>query len=381
MSTELVLKTIRLFVSALLFLAVVNIIGVDLREVHQFVLLLGTMVIFALLLRNIWLTLFIWWTVFLYSYFKFQIGNIYVFNIFLGTMLYFLTKVAFKKEHIDFLLKMVLWFVGANVVYMIFQVLGFDFIYKLRHVSNDGLIGLLENREPVGFMGYKACTAIVMVIGMPILMTRQWKHAIWYGLGLFIPIYVSRSSGALAAGILVTLLVLWYKVSRKVFYGAVISLLVLGSLYVWKVDAPMGTLPTRIYQWRETLKDCIIHPVTGWGLDSFRSVTAQKEHLYAMNPQPTTDGKGMHYDVWDNPHNLLVSIFFEWGIVGLFIFFGLLRQYWIWWKNSVKSPNAIALAGVIIGVLAVSMTQFPMFLARTAVLVIPLAALYEIEVR
>ena len=77
-------------------------IGIKEREVQQWGFMLGLMVIFGLLLRNIWLTLFLGWTVFLFAFFKFEIGLIYVTNIFFGCLLYYLVKVVFKKEHINF---------------------------------------------------------------------------------------------------------------------------------------------------------------------------------------------------------------------------------------------------------------------------------------
>ncbi len=114
MNKELIQKVIRCFVITLCFVGMLTAIGMKEREVQQWGFMLGLMVIFGLLLRNIWLTLFMGWTVFLFAFFKFEVGLVYVTNIFFGCLLYYLVKVAFKKELVKVLIHGILHILGYN---------------------------------------------------------------------------------------------------------------------------------------------------------------------------------------------------------------------------------------------------------------------------
>jgi len=226
-------------------------------------------------------------------------------------------------------------------------------------------------------MGFKACMGVLMALGIPLLATRQHKWAIPMACLLFVPIYLSKSSICIAGGITGLLFVLWFRLSKGLWFGVLGSLCVLGGFYVKFVDMPMGTFMDRIHLWKNVLHDCVIHPWQGWGLDSFRHMTAQKEHLYAMNAQKTS--VGMYVNIWDNPHNIYISLFFEWGIIGLLLLGGYLRDMAIKFKNRMKDSQTLALTGFMIVFFIVSVAQFPMFLARTACFLIPAFALWECQ--
>jgi len=123
-------------------------------------------------------------------------------------------------------------------------------------------------------------------------------------------------------------------------------------------------------------------------LDSYRNVISgenifgkrwDKSFEYIINPEKI--GNWVKVNKWDNPHNLVISLLFEFGLFGLVFLIGYLRQLSIWFRRAVKEPNTIALAGFLIGVLIISMGHFPLFLARIVVFVIPCAALLEINLK
>src|SRR3990167_4665742 len=82
---------------------------------------------------------------------------------------------------------------------------------------------------------------------------------------------------------------------------------------------------------------------------------------------------------WDNPHNLYISILYEFGLPGLFIFCGYNRQIFMRYKNSVKNLNTIGLMGFVIAFFGISLGHFPIFLARCAAFIIPMFALLEVS--
>lgn len=376
MNKELTRKIIRCFIIALCFLGVLTAIGLQEREVQQWGFMLGTMVIFGLLLRNIWLTLFMGWSVFLFAFFKFETGLIYVTNIFFGCLIYYLVKIAFKKEHINFFINAVLWFALLNILYMVLQINNLDFIYRYTAPDLRNLGQITANTVPTGFMGQRAVCGAFLALCVPLLASRRSKLAIVGALGLFIPIYICRASLALWAGGIGLIFVLWYKIPKTIWIVIVSIVVLLCGFYYLRVEHPGYE---RIAQWKNTLNDGMRHPVTGWGLDSFRNTTSYKDFKYINSTRKIEQGTAVVW--WDNPHNLLLSLFFEFGFIGLFLLGGYLRQCGIWFIKSVKDLNTIGLFGFIIVAGLLSQAHFILFLARTAVIVIIGAALFEVAVK
>ena len=374
MNKELIQKIIRCFVITLCFLGMLTAIGMQEREVQQWGFMLGLMVIFGLLLRNIWLTLFLGWTVFLFAFFKFETGIIYVTNIFFGCLLYYLVKVAFKKEHINFFINAILWFAVLDIAYMAIQISGFDFIYRFIDAAPDitSLGKMTANTLPTGFMGQIAINGAFLALCVPLLASRRSKWAIVGALGLFIPLYFSKATLCLWSAGVGLGFVLWYRIPKKVWWTIAVIIFSFFVFYFIKVDKP--DYP-RVMQWKRVLQDCVKHPVTGWGLDSFRNITSYKDFRYSA-----VQGQGFIL-WWDNPHNLSVSLFFEFGFIGIFLLGGYLRQCGMRFLKAIKEPNTIGLFGFIIVALLVSQAHFIMFLARTASIIIIGFALFEIQCR
>lgn len=268
------------------------------------------------------------------------------------------------------------------------QLSGLDWIFKQRIDTVEGFMGWQRHHTAAGFMGFKACMGMLMAFGIPLIASKPYKWAIPLSCVLFVPIWLSESSICILAGAMGLLFVLWYKISpflkrrQKLAVYGLLCLLLMGSaiIYAFKVDSTPTSIDLRLVAWRGVLEDTVIHPVTGWGLDSFANVTEKKKHLYMLNPIKTPEGN-VHMEFMDNPHNLYISLMFEWGIFGLIFLIGYLRQCRIWFMRAVKEPNTIALAGFGLVVIIVSIAQFPMFLARMVALIVPMAALFEIQCR
>ena len=360
------LKIIRILVAAFSFMCIAIICGLETRQAHQFLFILGVLCLFGLLLKNIWLTLFLWWTCYLYISFKFEWGWGYLSNIFYGCVLYYLVKVAFKKEHINFYINIILWVLVINLLYGCVQALGYDFIY-----SGEEGKGLL----PKGFMGNSAVTASFIVLCLPLLLTRGSLLARLGSVGLFLPLYILHSSLNFLAGIMGLLFVLWFKLSRKIWVALCVLLICFMAVFLAYKDMP-GI--ERFDVWKLILSDAKLHPITGWGLDSFKAMNSKKNYIYVKDM--SGDDKMGNIQHWDNPHNLYISLLYEFGIITLILLGGYIRQLCLWFKNAYKEPNTIALAGFILMFFVISMGHFPAFLARIMCFSIPIFALYELQV-
>jgi len=385
MNSDIKRKIMRCTIVAAIFLAVANLQGITSnREAQQIVFMLLMVTLFSLLLKNIWVMLFIAWTVFLYSFFKFTSGSNYLSNIFLGGIFYYLTRISFKKEHVDFFINGLLWFVFLNVSYSVLQVLGYDFFFQQMFYA-DGFENFRNNMSPAGFMGHQSITAALYAMTIPLIATRGSKWSWAAAIGLFFPLYLQRTSLCFICGIVGLMFVLFYRIRRSIWIGLIVLMMLISFFYIKKVDA-LGI--ERLPQWHQVMRDVMIHPVTGWGLDSFANVTPNKDFRYQQQvlkfPYHRDQKSGKLYQNitqitwWDNPHNLYISLFYEFGIIGLFIFCGYIRQNFMRFKYAVKTCNVIGLIGFILTFLGISFGHFPIFLARMAVFIIPAFALYEI---
>ncbi len=300
-------------------------------------------------------------------------------NIFYGSVIYYLTKYAFEKKHIDWFINMILWVVALNLFYSILQVLkippmgmatgldSLDFIYRFTETLK--FTGVAHTPAPIGLMTNSGVTATLYCLAIPLIGTRSEKSIIISFL-MLIPIFLLNSAvSIIAAGILLMYL-LWFKVSKKIWFTMLVGIMLSAGAYLVYCDTP-GV--ERFNVWRLTLQDANCHPLKGWGMDSFRKVTTLKKQTYHMECNPGNNA------LWDNPHNIFVSLFFEFGIIPILLLGGYFRENIIKFKQAIKEPNTIALVGFVLGFFLVSMGNFPMWLARTAILIIPCFALMEIS--
>lgn len=138
----------------------------------------------------------------------------------------------------------------------------------------------------------------------------------------------------------------------------------------------MGMMGTRPKMWKVVMRDAVKRPVTGYGLDSFRNFTAtqRKQYCEAINKTSV----GWHLTTWDNPHNLLITLAFEFGLLITWVLLGgYLRDYFIAYRRAIKTPNTLATTGFLLVFFLVSLAQFPICLAALAVFIIPMFALAE----
>ena len=365
---EAMKKVTRLSIAALIFLCVSNLCGLSIRASHQLLFSLFVIVISSLFCRNIWATVFVWWSSLLFIMSRFEVGAVYMTNIFYGTMLYCLTKNAFQRRHINFFANAILWLLFANLAYGIIQVLGYDFIYNCwEHLNFMGIHKL--KACPSGFMSNSGIMASLICMAFPIWATRS-RLSIYPSLLLVIPIIILHSSVAVLTFVVTAMFILFHRVKLKIWLSVVVLLVLCGISYCMFFDAPGYE---RAELWKSVMADAYNHPVIGWGMDTFRNFNSKKPFIYVNGPDNSALSK------WDNPHNLLISLVYEFGFVSLFFLIGYIRHIAVMFKSATKTPNAIGFTGFFIAFLVVSMANFPIFLCRLAVLIIPCLALMEVE--
>lgn len=375
---------IRYSIVGVMFCCIFNIYGVSSgREAQKIIFMLAMISLFSLLVRNIWVTLFILWTVYLYSFFKFTTGSAYLSNIFFGSILYYLTKISFKKEHINFFIDGFLWFVCLNIVYSVLQVLNYDFIFRQEiSILDHGFVTYRENVIPTGFMGHSSIMASLIAFSIPIVASRDSKYSLAVALLLFIPLYIAHTSLCFIVGMIGFVFVVFFKYSKKVSISLLALMIICSVFYVNKVDR-IGS--ERLDQWFVSLKHWYTHPLTGWGLDSYANITKDKDFRYMQSKQLFNYSKNEKDPIvitaityWDNPHNIFISLLYEFGLIGLIFFVCFIIQNVRSFNRSIKNSNIVGLAGFVLVFLGISVGHFPIFLAREACFIIPFFSLYEV---
>jgi len=107
----------------------------------------GATLLFAIcFLENIYLSLFLIWSVVLYAYYGFPgIGGNYVMNIFWASVVYQVTYKLINSNNVDKLYKTIIYLCILNIAWMALQLFNFDLIFMDRGeyaVSPCGLFGL-----------------------------------------------------------------------------------------------------------------------------------------------------------------------------------------------------------------------------------------------
>ena len=372
------------FITGLIFLALSSMYGWQFRECQQIFFVCGIMAITALWMRNLWITGFILWSIVLYIYHRFTLGQIYLTNIFFGSVLYFFSLGCLKKDVISKYLNVFLWFVVLNLGYTVFQTLGYDPIFQMMQWGPEGMMGFMESNDPVGFMSFRSAMGMLMAIAIPVVMTRGWKLSVPLGFALMFPVAMSSATIAVMAGAFGILFSLWHirfgkfkKWKKLIISLLAVAFLLGGAGYAVYKDDALKSFGQRASQWKLVIRDAVVHPISGWGMDSFRNLTNEKKWQYVKNMQKVDTAEKYTADVWDNPHNLVVSLLFEWGIFGVILVAGYFVNMTARFRRSERLPNTVALYGVCMVSLILSMSHFPIFLARFMCFLVPMAAMFE----
>lgn len=347
----------------------------------------------------------------IYTLFLFLLGYPMGFNVMLniitGLIVYFLT-LQLEREDTILIVKTVIWICVLNITYIALQHGGYDFIYQIRGPGGTILYNTVDS---VGLLGLKAVVGMWMGLGTIAMMMINPLLSVLF----LIPIYMSKSSGVIF-GLTAAIMFYLYYANIKWFKVIIPIALILGTVYVVKVDNPMGMMNTRPPMWKMAIKDTIYgfkvneqeqspllrNPFTGFGLDSFRagpikyfmtSRTHKTIRLVSLGGSQlkTIDGMPIHteghriiynndesLDYWDNPHNEFVQLFFEMGLIGVllfgFIVFEMVKRF----RRSIKTKALLVVTSLIIMLFGSGISQFPFHLARIGVMLPILLGLFVV---
>jgi len=364
-------KLVRLSICAMTFITMVMIGGVSVREAQRYMYMFLCFIIFSFLLENVYWTLFMIWTTYLFLMFKFQ-GGVYLESVFFACVMFYIIKKFFKIEYIETFFKAFLAMMFVNMLYMVVQSWGYEFIFATESFKN-GIRRLHLNQNLFGFFGIESSMGMMFALAAPVCLYFKNKGMKIAGVLMLGFVLMSKSSLNVVSCIVGILFSLYFQIPKKMWVSILIGLVGLGTFYTTKIDQPNKE---RLSQWQASMVDYMLHPITGWGLDSFKNQTEKKQHLMAEVFK--FENKKTLILYWDNPHSLYISLLYEWGLFGLLI---VLSYYYYIIKRfirSVKTPLLVAVTGCILVFILLSTAHFPIFMARFAVIIIPMLAFFDI---
>mgnify|MGYP001587423732 CR=1 FL=1 len=370
-----------------------NTNNMDLRDFQERAFQIGAMVVFAFFVGNLWIGAFLVLNVLSLLLNTPSIGLQQVLNVFLGCVLFSVSHSYFKKNESTPYLKILLWVGALNLFWMILQMNGIDPLYIAQDAS--GIPQLTATyKDASGLFGIKMANAIFICLLMPILASIN----LWIVPLLLVPLYYTRSSVA-CISILISMGFYIYHIHRKLFIWFIGISLVGGLAYaIYDFKDDPSTFKSRFPLWHAVTKYSLIRPILGYGPDSFRNYTKQKDFLFYSDYDYNTalltqrdektayfkyyemDNGKMHdkndrksfdkltLNWWDNPHNEYFQMLFEYGFLGLFILGGFIRELTLRFKFAIKSKELIVLSSCLLVYAISGIGHFPIHLARLAFL-------------
>lgn len=348
---------------------------------EQFFQIAATVLYAVFLVPNVFLASFLIWACFLFAYWGFpNVAGAYVLNILFATIVFHVFYLCAKESFADRCFNALKWLVFVNIVFMALQACNFDPVYF-------SITQHIQNKDLVGIMGLKAFNGMFLALMVPVIAYSN----LFLGLLLLFPIALCESSAALIAACLCLFLTVFYEIvqtNKKVFFGLIGAIVVFCGFYVAH-DYKSGMFYDRMSLWRVVIQDSVKRPVTGYGLDSFRHVGGAKDFMYlkevdsgksyAFKYHPETNSfippkeasKTSVFDPWDHPHNELVSLFFEFGVIGLILIYLFGRDIWRRYQTVPVEDEPYYRVFVLffLALLVNSMAHFPFHVARVGYLI------------
>lgn len=374
-----------IFVTPIFFTAKIDVGNSTLRLAQEQVFQIGALILYAvIMLENIYLSCFLLLSCCLYMV-HYLCGGEYLMNIFYACIIYQLSYKVINSENVEQVFKIMIWLGVLNAAYMLLQNLGIDFIfYDLSRPHHE----IMKN---IGFMGLKCFMGMLFAFILPFVLYYSWI----LGIFLFIPIMLSQSSIAIISACAVFGIYSYIRIQDKlrILIPVISVLLIFCAMYTFN-DSKMNMMTDRLNVWKLCLKDAFKKPITGWGLDSFRNITAdgEKNFNYFKNENNVAfhgiyinetgkfmfpkeqqfEGNIIH--PWDNPHNEYVTILFEFGLFGIVLLVLLARD--IYKRFCIHNEKQLALILFFISFAICSIAQFPAHIARLGIFLPVMLGIY-----
>ena len=271
-----------------------------------------------------------------------------------------------------------------QLLFLALQTWGVDPIFKslTTQVVLFGAVG-----EPMRLCSFAVCSSGFLVL------YKKWLILPVIGLTILL-----NSSGAFNAVMLGVILygvmniLKYYKGRRKVAWVTITALLcsisILSSMFLY-LDGKFEFFNApneRWAAWKKTVYIANHKPIQGWGLDTYKilfPINSEKlfKPLKAKNPEWWIGDKKGDWLIWREAHNDWLQMYFELGLIGIFIIGGYVISCIYRFIKSEKSQTIIIIMSGMIVCGADMIGHFPMRMIRVIPVIILLLILFEKNLR
>jgi len=384
--------------------------GSDLRLAQMNFFQISAILLVALMHINKWIGAFLAWALFQFTFFtNMPVQSETLYNLFLGAVLYqfivmFSNKTEFKKYFWAFT-----GLLAVNVFWCFAQIAQLDLIFNMADSENQ-----IKFTEYPGFFGLPAFLGNFASAVLPLSMFLS----LWMAPIALLALFFSKSTFSVLAGLVSGLFFLWFR-KRIVFWIVLLAGTASFLTYAIKYDMPTGEFGRRLEVWKIVLGQAFKKQFFGFGIGNYQNfylVEATPSHKHVVTNDKTyftkflqdraaEEGKtevvdvlqninpnydifalkkflrkhGMDFQRWESVHNEFIELFFETGLVGIFIVFGFIFDLFKrFWRYGRKELHTVALMSAFIAILIVSFGHFPFHLARLAGPFIAMIAFLEV---
>ena len=374
------------------------------------------LVLTALFIGDFWIGSFLVWNLITYVIGGEDVGSRQLLNVLFGSLLFMFSRWYFKLNRFEDYYKPVIFIGCMSVLWMSLQLFGVDPLFQ--GASADGKILEYGFSDPVGLFAIAMSNGIFLTTVWPMIASLNPILSILW----VIPICFSKSSSVLMALALVILFYVYHEhrfVSLRgfkiPFFFILLISIPLGAVYYVARDLKTDPLTfySRFPSWSMFVNMGFNRALTGHGPDSFQNYNNVKRFKFRSDGKyrpiiqyedgpngsafkfysPRNDNREIEsmtrevyenggfpeglpknnkgkpeLNLWDNPHNLFINVFFQYGLVGLFLIFGLLKEIWTRFSGAFKDRELVVITSCILVFLISSLTHFPLELARNAYL-------------
>ncbi|MCM8806921.1 MAG: tetratricopeptide repeat protein [Candidatus Omnitrophica bacterium] len=276
--------------------------------------------------------------------------------LFLFLNFYFFSSEIFEKEDIKNLLQFLIFTTIFVSIYGVLQVSGIDFInWEIK-------------RSPLSTLGRRNFAGEYLVMIIPyvyffIANSKNIREKIFY-LFLFILFLlhlILTFTRASYLGFFVSTILFFYPVKFKFSLKKIIPLFVffilIPNLFSYNISGfEKGTVKSRIFIWKNTLRIIKKNPIIGVGLGNFKT-----NFLFYAEDRPKQIA--LIKEVLEDVHNDFLEILVETGFIGFFIFLFLLFQIFkitfLLIKNSKEKTLIYGILCSTVAFLTNSLASFP----------------------
>ncbi|MCM8772722.1 MAG: tetratricopeptide repeat protein [Candidatus Omnitrophica bacterium] len=276
--------------------------------------------------------------------------------LFLFLNFYFFSSEIFEKEDIKNLLQFLIFTTIFVSIYGVLQVSGIDFInWEIK-------------RSPLSTLGRRNFAGEYLVMIIPyvyffIANSKNIREKIFY-LFLFILFLlhlILTFTRASYLGFFVSTILFFYPVKFKFSLKKIIPLFVffilIPNLFSYNISGfEKGTIKSRIFIWKNTLRIIKKNPIIGVGLGNFKT-----NFLFYAEDRPKQIA--LIKEVLEDVHNDFLEILVETGFIGFFIFLFLLFQIFkitfLLIKNSKEKTLIYGILCSTVAFLTNSLASFP----------------------